>query len=592
MYAPTNPLVGALLSDTYQLTMAYGYWKAGRQNKKSVFDLFFRKCPFGGEFAIFAGLDEILRMVETFHFTESDINYLQFGKIIDKERAQAAFSRGLQAGFIRQSPTNDGYEIYSLGRFYDDSWEPIDYPTEDVFVPPPMKDCDPEFFKWLLTVNTREVSIHAFPEGSVVFPREPLARFSGPLAVTQMLETPSLNLFNYPTLITTNAARFRLLAGDLIILIEMGLRRAQGPDGGISGAKYSYMGGFDSTSNMRAGQLFGIPIRGTHAHSFVSSFKDLTEIEMDEFAKRAIFFRDKIVKLFNLSGTNDGELAAFISYARSFPKSFLALVDTYDTLKSGVPNFLAVALTLAEAGEKPTGIRLDSGDLAYLSVEARAMFKRVEMTIAKLLTITLFESNKMNIAASNDINEAFLISLQAQEHELNTLGIGTNNITCEKQPALGGVYKLVEIDGEPRIKLSQNIVKVTFPGKKSTYRLFGNDGKAILDLIIRDGLDPVPRPSERVLCCDPFDQHKRVYVTPSEVRPCNVLCFENGKALDAVKRRTLNEMKAFAKSELQSLRPDHLRVVNPTPYKVSVSQGLFDYLHSLWTAEAPIEELR
>src|SRR3989339_703925 len=352
------------------------------------------------------------------------------------------------------------------------------------------------------------------------------------------------------------------------------------------------MGGFDSTSNMRAGQLFGIPISGTMAHSFISSFKDLTEIEMDHLAERVLFFRDLIVKLFNLSGTNDGELASFISYGRAFPKKFLSLVDTYDTLKSGVPNFMAVALALAEEDNRPIGVREDSGDLAYLSVEVRGMFRRVETEIAEPMNITLFETKQLKIAASNDINEAFLFSLQTQKHELDILGIGTHNITWEKQPALGGVYKLVEIDDEPRIKLSQNIVKVTFPGKKSTYRLFGNDGKAILDLIIRDGLDPVPRPGERVLCCDPFDQHKRVYVTPSEVRPCNVLCFENGKALDAVKRRTLNEMKAFAKSELQSLRPDHLRVVNPTPYKVSVSQGLFDYLHSLWTAEAPIEELR
>jgi len=352
------------------------------------------------------------------------------------------------------------------------------------------------------------------------------------------------------------------------------------------------MGGFDSTSNMRAGQLFGIPISGTMAHSFISSFKDLTEIEMDHLAERVLFFRDLIVKLFNLSGTNDGELASFISYGRAFPKKFLSLVDTYDTLKSGVPNFMAVALALAEEDNRPIGVREDSGDLAYLSVEVRGMFRRVETEIAEPMNITLFETKQLKIAASNDINEAFLFSLQTQKHELDILGIGTHNITCEKQPALGGVYKLVEIDDEPRIKLSQNIVKVTFPGKKSTYRLFGNDGKAILDLIIHDGLDPVPRPGERVLCCDPFDQHKRVYVTPSEVRPCNVLCFENGKATDAVKRRTLNEMKAFAKSELQSLRPDHLRVVNPTPYKVSVSQGLFDYLHSLWTAEAPIEELR
>ncbi|NQT49738.1 nicotinate phosphoribosyltransferase [Candidatus Kuenenbacteria bacterium] len=530
MKPPTNPLVRALLTDMYQITMVYGYWKAGKHNDDAVFDQFFRECPFGGEFAIFAGLGEALKYVNSFGFSDDDIEYI----------------RG------------------------------------------ELPDCDPDFFKWLRQTNTDEITIHAIHEGSVVFPRTPPMIIYGPLGIGQMLETALLNLVNYPTLIATNAARFRLAAGPKKFLIDMGLRRAQGPDGALSGALYSYIGGFDATSNVLAGKLFGIPIKGTHAHSFVTSFASLDDIEHDEFVERVLFFREKIQKLFGLGKTNDGELAAFIAYARAFPKGFLALVDTYNTLKSGVPNFLAVAFALAEKGLKPVGIRLDSGDLAHLSKESRKMFITA---IAEILikNTLLLDGNDLLIAASNDINEGAIHAMNQQGHEIDTFGVGTHNITCQAQPAMGGVYKLVEINGRPCIKISENQIKILLPGKKTGHRLIGKDGRPILDLLIADG-EPEPRPGERILCCHPFDQHKRVYVTPSAVRHLHICYYRNGVPTEEA-NKSIAEIREHAQRELASLREDHLRTTNPTPYKTALSESLFNYLHKLWSAEAPIDEL-
>jgi len=279
--------------------------------------------------------------------------------------------------------------------------------------------------------------------------------------------------------------------------------------------------------------------------------------------------------------TNEGELASFIAYAQAFPTGFLALVDTYDTLKSGVPNFICVALALLKLGYKPIGVRLDSGDLSYLSRGTRKM-------VNELSAKTVPDLSKCLILASNEINRNVLISLRQQGHEIDSFGIGTHLVTCDDQPAMGCVYKLVEAKGIPRIKLSQELSKMTIPGKKEAYRLFGEDGYSLLDLMIRVG-DAPPEPTKRVLCHHPIDQIKRVYVTPSRVLPLHH-CVWDAKRVDA--EVPLKESRDYVLDQLRSTREDHLRDINPTPYKVSVSEELYNYGYHLWTEESPVTELK
>jgi nicotinate phosphoribosyltransferase len=518
-----------MLTDFYQITMAYAYWKAGVHEEDAVFDLFFRKNPFRGEFAIYAGLEEKLRLFENFHFSNDHIAYL-------KEQ---------------------------------------------------MSQCKSGFFDWLKGVDCSKIKIYAFKEGTISFPREPLMRVQGPIAVCQLLETSLLTLTNYPSLMTTNAAKYRLAVGFDKGLIEFGLRRAQGPDGGLSASRYSYMGGFDGTSNVLAGYLFDVPIRGTHAHSFVQSFKGLEDLKERslmgadgkdyDFVKLVLEVRSEL----GFHYTNEGELTSFIVYAQAFPRGFLALVDTYDTLKSGVPNFICVALGLLKLGYKPIGIRLDSGDLSYLSRNTRKMLTEIgARTDPNLL--------QCRILASNEINRNILTSLKQQGHEIDTFGIGTHLVTCDDQPAMGCVYKLVEAKGIPRIKLSQELSKMTIPGKKEAYRLFGEDGYSLLDLMIRVGDQP-PKPVKRVLCHHPFDPIKRVYVAPVKVIPLHQ-CVWDGKRVSP--EVSLNQSREYVLSQLQSTREDHLRDINPTPYKVSVSEELYSYVYHLWAEESPVTELK
>ena len=303
----------------------------------------------------------------------------------------------------------------------------------------------------------------------MVFPRIPLLRVEGPVLKAQLLETTLLTLVNFASLVATNAARFRAAnSKPNKTFLEFGLRRAQGPDGGLTASKYCYLGGFDGTSNVLAGKLFGIPVRGTHAHAYVNSYKDLdglTETELLDqstnerrpFAPLCAQYLDEIAGILNIAvtETNKGELAAFISFAIAFPKNFLALVDTYDVLKSGLPNFLAVARALHDFGYKAIGLRLDSGDLAYLSIQVR---KRFELVAEKMSLPDYFA--KFTIVASNDINEDTLISLEKQNHEIDTFGIGTHLVTCQKQPALGCVYKLVEVKSNERGALPFRVLSV------------------------------------------------------------------------------------------------------------------------------------
>jgi nicotinate phosphoribosyltransferase len=525
---PTNPLVNSTLTDLYQLTMAYSYWKAGKMDEEAVFDLFFRRNPFGGEFTIFAGLEEVINFVSSFGFNDDQIDYLKRG---------------------------------------------------------PLQGCDPEFFRWLRSVDCSKVRIYSLTEGTLAFPALPLIRVEGPLAVSQLLETTILNLINYPSLEATQAARFRLLAGFDKKLIEFGLRRAQGPDGGVSASRYSYMGGFDATSNVKAGELFGIPVMGTHAHSFVQAFQGLGDLQSRTLVDRGGQERDFVDRVLHVRralkfmDTNEGELAAFISYAQAFPDRFLALVDTYDTRKSGVPNFICVAAALKYFGYEPVGIRIDSEDLAYVSKETKKVFRYA----AKMQNI---DFSGLTITASNDINEMAMTEMHRQGHEIDTFGIGTNQVTCEAQPALGCVYKLVMIKGNPRIKLSKG--KVTIPGRKEGYRLIGADRTPLLDVIIKVG-DEVPAPGRKFFCRHPFEESKRAYVVPTEVRPLHRLYWDGeGHAQEPV---NIHDTRDYVLQQLREFRPDHLRPVNPTPFKVSVSDELYNFIHGLWMQEAPIATL-
>ena len=532
-------VVQPLLTDLYQLTMAYAYWVAGRTHEQAEFHLFFRKNPFRGEFTIFAGLSDCLSFLETFRFSASDLAYLRTV----------------------------------------------------------LPSCQEEFWQYLATLDTTTLKVSALQEGSVAFPRLPLVKISGPLVLVQLLETVFLNLVNFASLVATNAARFRIAAGYKAKLYEFGLRRAQGPDGGLSASKYSYLGGFDGTSNVLAGKMFGIPVAGTMAHSYISSFTSVDQVQTvcpppapgghepeQGWLDSCCTWRTKLAATLSIleSEANQGEFAAFINYAGAFPASFLALVDTYDVLRSGLLNFCAVALALHSRGYSPLGLRIDSGDLAYLSNKARAAL----VTVAQAHGVPYFAD--LEITVSNDINEETILSLNDQEHSIGCYGIGTHLVTCQRQPALGCVYKLVCVAGQPRMKLSQEVEKVTLPGEKEAYRLYGKEGLAILDLLQLPG-EPCPRPGEKVLCRHPFLESKRAWVTPMRVEALHGCVWREGRRVGP--DPGLGEVRSRVQESLRTLRPDHARSLNPCPYKVSVSEQLYTFIHQLWMESAPIGEL-
>eukprot|EP00118_Oscarella_pearsei_P023047 m.271258 g.271258 ORF g.271258 m.271258 type:complete len:282 (+) comp40550_c0_seq4:1538-2383(+) len=279
---------------------------------------------------------------------------------------------------------------------------------------------------------------------------------------------------------------------------------------------------------------------------------------------------------------NDGELAAFVAYATAFPNGFIALIDTYSVVSSGLPNFVAVTLALNRLGYRAKGVRIDSGDLAYLSNKTYEILS----TAAKEFNVPWLPD--MNIVASNNINEETLISLKSQDHHITTFGIGTNLVTCYTQPALGCVFKLVEVDGKPCMKLSQDVEKVTMPGRKEVYRLFGHDGRPIVDLM-QMGEDSVPQTGEKILCRHPFQASKRVYVSPARVEHLHKIYFENNQICERLP--SLPEIRHYVQESLKTLRQDHKRHLNPTPYKVSVSSKLYSFTHDMWNKKAPIGEL-
>uniref|UniRef100_A0A1Q3EU36 Nicotinate phosphoribosyltransferase n=1 Tax=Culex tarsalis TaxID=7177 RepID=A0A1Q3EU36_CULTA len=622
-----NSVVQPLLTDLYQITMAYAYWKSGKMDDHAVFDLFFRTNPFQGEFTIFAGLEECLKFMENFHYSETDIEYLKH-----------ALPQGIEE----------------------------------------------EFFDYLSQLTAKDVTLYAIEEGSVAFPRIPLIKVAGPLIIVQLLETTLLTLVNYASLMATNAARYRMVAGRHINLLEFGLRRAQGPDGGLSASKYSYIGGFDGTSNVLAGKLFNIPVKGTHAHAYITSFTGIQELKTRVLAHKetgdkrdllelALQYRGQLAKILDISTdeSSEGELAAMVSFAIAFPDGFMALVDTYDVkslpvpslaavpdlecpengtgtdaadedllvangnggedggyevempesseelmipyteqhprcsnceanaretrpcvighlkavgkcFRSGLLNFCAVALALNDQGYRAVGIRIDSGDLAYLSCLSRETFER----ISERFKLTWF--SKLTIVASNDINEETILSLNEQGHKIDCFGIGTHLVTCQRQPALGCVYKMVEINSQPRIKLSQDVAKVTMPGNKNVFRLYGADGHALIDLLQRVDESP-PEVGQKVLCRHPFQESKRAYVIPTHVEALYKVYWADGRVTQAMP--SLDEVRERVQNSLKTLRQDHKRTLNPTPYKVAVSDNLYNFIHDLWLQNAPIGEL-
>lgn len=552
---PTNSLVSALLTDLYQITMVYAHWKNNRHNDNAVFELFFRKNPFKGEYTVFAGLDECLKYLSHFKFSKSDIDYL------------------------RNVP---------------------------VFA-----DCDPDFFdKYLANIDCSQLRVYALKEGTLVFPKVPLLTLVGPLGIGQLIETTLLNLVNFPSLVATNACRMVVASREgqlkkaakgleqkkFPIMAEFGLRRAQGPDGGFTASKYSILGGFDGTSNVKAGKMLDVPIIGTNAHAYVQAHKSFDEVK-DVFVEskdrkrkikllpEVLHYRDKLSdddELF--SSTNEGELASFMCYGSSFPNSFACIVDTYDTIKSGVRNFILVSLVLDDLGYTPKSIRLDSGDLASLSIEASSLF----LSLASKYDRPFL--NNISIIASNDLNESTLHELNKKQHAINIYGIGTNLVTCQEQPALGCVYKLVELGGVPRMKLSNEIEKVLIPGWKRPYRMYGENGSPLIDLLV--GKDEnIPEVDKKFLCRHPFVGQKRVYVVPSRVESLHHLVFDKEKGV-TIKAMNLLETRQFVLSQIESVRPEILRHIQPDEYMVYVTEDVFSNLHEMWQSQAPIQELR
>uniref|UniRef100_A0A8C8FAY3 Nicotinate phosphoribosyltransferase n=1 Tax=Oncorhynchus tshawytscha TaxID=74940 RepID=A0A8C8FAY3_ONCTS len=420
--------VPTLLTDLYQFTMAYAYWRSGRHNEPAVFELFFRDNPFGGGFSLFSGMHDCLLFLQSFRFTDEDVEYLRS-------------------------------------------------------VLPPATD--PAFFLFLRELDCSGVTLHSVPEGTVVFARVPLMEVSGPLAVVQLLETSLLCLVNYASLVCSNAARFRLAAGSRRKLLEMGLRRAQGPDGGLTASRYTYVGGFDMTSNVQAGFLFGIPVAGTMAHSYVTSFSSLEEVwpqtlvaangdhDNIDLISLTKGWLGRVCELLGAESgkIHEGELAAFLSYAIAYPHNFLPVIDSYSVTCSGLLNFCAVALSLFELEYSPLGVRLDSGDLCRQSVEVRHVFR----LCSEQFSIPAFQS--LLIVGTNNISEYSMAELNKKENEIDVVGVGTHLVTCTRQPSLGCVYKLVEVRGSPRMKFSEDPEKSTVPGRKAVYRMLDTEGE-------------------------------------------------------------------------------------------------------------------
>ena len=470
----------ALLTDLYQLTMAYAAWKSGASRREGVFHLHFRKNPFKGGYAVACGLSAAVDFIESFRFADDDLAYL--------------------ATLVGA----DGKPLFEAG-----------------------------FLEHLKMMNL-SLDVDAVPEGTVVFPQEPLVRVTGPVIPCMLLETPLLNLVNFSTLVATKASRICLAARGGQVL-ELGLRRAQGIDGGIVASRSAYVGGCSATSNVLAGKLFGIPVKGTHAHSWVMLF--------------------------------DGEREAFEAYADALPSNCIFLVDTYDTLQ-GVRNAIEVGRKLRARGHELLGVRLDSGDLAYLSVQAR-----------RLLDEAGFQ--KTQIFASNDLDEGIISSLHEQGAQIGVWGVGTKLATAYDDAALGGVYKLsaVRDPGGPwrhRIKLSEQVIKISTPGVLNVRRY--REGGEFSGDLIWDETSGLPR--EGQVMVDPLDPTKRKkFPASAAFEDLLVPVFRGGKRVYTPPSAT--EARERARAQLEAFHPGIKRFVNPHVYPVGLEKGLHDFKTNL-----------
>ena len=468
-----------LMTDFYELTMMQGYFMEQR-TEKVVFDLFYRKNPCGNGYAICAGLEQAIDYIQQLHFSSEDIDYLR-----------------------------------SLSIFHE------------------------EFLNYLAAFRFTG-DIYAIPEGTVVFPMEPLVKVVAPIMEAQLIETALLNIINHQSLIATKTARVCFAAKGAPVM-EFGLRRAQGPDAGILGARAAVIGGCIGTSNVLTGKNFDVPVLGTHAHSWIMSFPD--------------------------------EYTAFATYAKLYPQNTTLLVDTYDTLHSGVPNAIRVFKELKSQGNLPSayGIRLDSGDLAYLSKEARTMLDDAGFPDA-------------TICASSDLDEYLISSLISQDAKIDTWGVGTNLITSKDCPAFGGVYKLAAVEKEnkllPKIKLSENPQKITNPGNKTVYRIYlKNNHKIKADLIAL--ADETFSSDKEMLLFDPNATWKKTLLAGGsyELRELLVPVFKDGVCV--YNSPSLMQIQSYCKSELATLWDESKRLVNPNEVHVDLSTALFQLKNEL-----------
>lgn len=464
-----------LLTDLYELTMMQGYFRNKTQNETVIFDAFYRNNPGDGGYAIACGLEQVIQYVQELHFSQEDIAYLRSLHIFEEN-----------------------------------------------------------FLAYLADFHFSG-DIYAIPEGTVIFPREPLVKVVAPIMEAQLMETAILNIINHQSLIATKAARVCHAArGDGIM--EFGLRRAQGPDAGTYGARAAVIGGCIGTSNVLCGQLFDVPVKGTHAHSWIMSFPD--------------------------------EYSAFKAYADMYPNACILLVDTYETLKSGVPNAIKVFTEMREAGIPLTfyGIRLDSGDLAYLSKKARKMLDDAGFPDAV-------------ISASNDLDEFLIDSLKEQGAAITSWGVGTNLITSKDCPSFGGVYKLAAIqapDGSfiPKIKLSENSEKITNPGSKKIYRIYEKEsGKIKADLICLE--EESYEENQDLMLFDPLEPWKKTLLKAGTytLRELMVPVFVKGNCV-YTSPKTM-EIRDYCLKEQDTLWEETRRLVNPHKVYVDLSDKLY-----------------
>lgn len=460
-----------LHTDLYQINMIYTYWKQGIANRKAVFEAYFRKAPFENGYAVFAGLEAVVSYLQHLRFSESDLVYLD-----------------------------------SIGHY------------------------EAAFLEYLRRFEFK-TTVRAMLEGEVVFANEPLIQIEGELAQCQLVETALLNILNFQTLIATKAARIRQVVGEEDTLAEFGMRRAQEKDAALWGARAAYIGGFDSTSNVRAGKVFGMPVTGTHAHALVQAYRN----DYDAFKAYASTHRDVVF-----------------------------LVDTYDTLKSGVPNAIRVA---KEFGDSINfiGVRIDSGDMAYQSKKIRQQLDEAGFTQAKIL-------------ASNDLDERTILNLKMQGAKINAWGVGTRLITAYDQPALGMVYKLVSIEDETgqmvdTMKISSNAEKVSTPGRKQVWRITRNsDGKSEGDYIAL--WDERPDKLDALYMFHPVHTYINKTVKSFSARPLLQVIMTNGELVYELPN--LQAIKTYANQSLQALWEEYKRNLNPEPYPVDLSQRLYD----------------